>query len=180
MKKLITNYTFNATAQTVTFTDYTTIRLESVLLITNVTDNVIVYNFADLGFGGSVTDNILTLAYNTTGMDDTDSLQIFYDDNDVQPANTELQTTLNSLTGTLQELTARLEVLAGMANAGQPALRVIPIASVSTAVTGSVTATVASTVVSSMTNMGAVPATTVAWANQNLLATQANINNVTA
>lgn len=175
MKKLITNYTFNATAQTVTFTDYTTIRLESVLLITNVTDNVIVYNFADLGFGGSVTDNILTLAYNTTGMDDTDSLQIFYDDNDVQPANTELQTTLNSLTGTLQELTARLEVLAGMANAGQPALRVIPIASVSTAVTGSVTATV-----SSMTNMGTVPATTVAWANQNLLATQANINNATA
>jgi len=180
MKKLITNYTFNATAKTVTFTDYTTIRLESVLLITNVTDNVIVYNFADLGFGGSVTDNILTLAYNTTGMDDTDSLQIFYDDNDVQPANTELQTTLNSLTGTLQELTARLEVLAGMANAGQPALRVIPIASVSTAVTGSVTATVASTVVSSMTNMGTVPATTVAWANQNLLATQANINNATA
>lgn len=175
MKKLITNYTFNATAQTVTFTDYTTIRLESVLLITNVTDNVIVYNFADLGFGGSVTDNILTLAYNTTGMDDTDSLQIFYDDNDVQPANTELQTTLNSLTGTLQELTARLEVLAGMANAGQPALRVIPIASVSTAVTGSVTATVAT-----MTNMGTVPATTVAWANQNLLATQANINNATA
>ena len=97
MKKLITNYTFNATAQTVTFTDYTTIRLESVLLITNVTDNVIVYNFADLGFGGSVTDNILTLAYDTTGMDDTDSLQIFYDDNDVQPANTELQTTLNSI-----------------------------------------------------------------------------------
>lgn len=173
MKKLITNYTFNAGAQTVTFTDYTTIRLESVLLITNVTDNVIVYNFADLGFGGSVTDNILTLAYNTTGMDDTDSLQIFYDDNDVQPANAELQTTLNSLTGTLQELTARLEVLAGMANAGQPALRVIPIASVSTAVTGSVT-------VSSMTNMGTVPATTVAWANQNLLATQANINNATA
>jgi len=177
MKKLITNYTFNATAQTVTFTDYTTIRLESVLLITNVTDNVIVYNFADLGFGGSVTDNILTLAYNTTGMDDTDSLQIFYDDNDVQPANTELQTTLNSLTGTLQELTARLEVLAGMANAGQPALRVIPIASVSTAVTGSVTATVAST---SITNFGTgVPATTVAWSQQNLLATQANINNAT-
>lgn len=180
MKKLITNYTFNAASQTVTFTDYTTIRLESVLLITNVTDNVIVYNFADPGFGGSVADNILTLAYNTTGMDDTDSLQIFYDDNDVQPANAGLQTTLNSLTETLQELTARLEVLAGMANAGQPALRVIPIASVSTPVTGSVTATVASTVVSSMTNIGTVPATTVAWSQGNLLATQANINNATA
>lgn len=178
MKKLITNYTFNAGAQTVTFTDYTTISLESVLLITNVTDNIIIYNFADVGYGGSVTGNVLTLAYNTTGMSDTDDLQIFYDDTDVQPSNVELQTTLNSLTETLQELTARLAVLASMANAGQPALRVIPIASVSTAVTGSVTATVAST---SITNFGTgVPANVVAWANQNLLATQANINNTTA
>jgi len=177
MKKLITNYTFNAAAQTVTFTDYTTISLESVLLVTNVTDNVIVYNFADIGYGGSVSGNILTLAYNTTGMDDTDDLQIFYDDTDVQPSNAELQTTLNSLTGTLQELTARLAVLAGMANAGQPALRVIPIASLSTAVTGSLTTV---TTVGSLTNIGAVPATVVAWSQQNLLATQANINNATA
>lgn len=178
MKKLITNYTFNAGAQTVTFTDYTTISLESVLLITNVTDNIIIYNFADVGYGGSVTGNVLTLAYNTTGMSNTDDLQIFYDDTDVQPANAELQTTLNSLTETLQFLAVRLEVLASMANAGAPALRVIPIASVSTAVTGSVTATVAST---SITNFGTgVPATTVAWSQQNLLATQANINNATA
>lgn len=177
MKKLITNYTFNAAAQTVTFTEYTTISLEGVLLVTNVTDNIIVYNFADVGYGGSVSGNILTLAYNTTGMDDTDDLQIFYDDTDVQPSNAELQTTLNSLTGTLQELTARLAVLAGMANAGQPALRVIPIASLSTAVTGSLTTV---TTVGSLTNIGAVPATVVAWSQQNLLATQANINNATA
>lgn len=177
MKKLITNYTFNAAAQTVTFTDYTTISLESVLLITNVTDNVIVYNFSDVGYGGSVSGNILTLAYNTTTMSDTDDLQIFYDDTDVQPSNAELQTTLNSLTETLQELTARLAVLAGMASSGQPALRVIPIASLSTAVTGSLTTV---TTVGSLTNIGAVPATVVAWSQQNLLATQANINNATA
>jgi hypothetical protein len=180
MKVQVTNYTFDKTAKTVTFTDYTSIRLDSVLLITNVTDNVFIYNFADPTLGGTVATNVLTLTYNTATMDDTDSLQIFYDDGDVQPANAGLQTTLNSLTETLQELTARLEVLAGMANAGQPALRVIPIASVSTAVTGSVTATVASTVVSSMTNIGTVPATTVAWSQGNLLATQANINNATA
>lgn len=174
MKKLITNYTFNAGAQTVTFTDYTTISLESVLLITNVTDNLVVYNFADVGYGGSVTGNVLTLAYNTTGMSNTDDLQIFYDDTDVQPSNVELQTTLNSLTETLQELTARLAVLASMANAGAPALRTIPIASVSTAVTGSVT-------VGTLTNFGTgVPANVVAWSQQNLLATQANINNATA
>lgn len=177
MKKLITNYTFNAAAQTVTFTDYTTISLESVLLVTNVTDNVIVYNFADIGYGGSVSGNILTLAYNTTGMDDTDDLQIFYDDTDVQPSNAELQTTLNSLTGTLQELTARLAVLAGMANAGQPALRVIPIASVSTAVTGSVTATVTGATVTSLNSIGI--GGTVSNAMNNVVVELANINNVT-
>ena len=179
MKKLIPNgqYVFNAAAQTVTFSEYTSISLEGILLITNLVDNIIIYNFADIGYGGSVSGNILTLAYNTTGMDDTDDLQIFYDDTDVQPSNAELQTTLNSLTGTLQELTARLAVLAGMANAGQPALRVIPIASLSTAVTGSLTTV---TTVGSLTNIGAVPATVVAWSQQNLLATQANINNATA
>lgn len=174
MKVQVTNYTFDKTAKTVTFTDYASIRLDSVLLITNVTDNIFIYNFADPTLGGTVATNVLTLIYDTSTMDDTDSLQIFYDDTDVQPSNVELQTTLNSLTETLQELTARLAVLASMANAGAPALRTIPIASVSTAVTGSVT-------VSTLTNFGTgVPANVVAWANQNLLATQANINNTTA
>lgn len=177
MKKLITNYTFNAGAQTVTFSGYTSISLEGILLITNLVDNIIIYNFADVGYGGSVTGNVLTLAYNTTGMSNTDDLQIFYDDTDVQPANTELQTTLNSLTGTLQELTARLEVLAGMANAGQPALRVIPIASVSTAVTGSVTATVTGATVTSLNSIGI--GGTVSNAMNNVVVELANINNVT-
>ena len=174
MKVQLTNYAFDKTAKTVTFTDYTSIRLDSVLLITNVTDNIIIYNFAEPTLGGTVATNVLTLIYDTSTMDDTDDLQIFYDDTDVQPSNAELQTTLNSLTETLQFLAVRLEVLAGMANAGQPALRVIPIASVSTAVTGSVT-------VGTLTNFGTgVPANVVAWANQNLLSTQANINNATA
>jgi len=181
MKLQITTYSFNATAKTVTFTDYTTIRLDSILLITNTTDNIIVYNFADPLLGGTVSNNVLTLTYDTSSMSDGDSLQIFYDDSAVQPSNSELQTTLNSLTETLQELTGRLTVLASMANSGAPALRVAPISSVSTAVTGSVTATVASTVVSSLTNFGTgVPANTVAWSQQNLTATLANINNATA
>ena len=178
MKILIPNYTFDKTAKTVTFTDYTTIRLDSLLLITNVTDNVIIYNFANPLLGGTVSGNILTLTYNTSSMDNADKLQIFYDDVDVQPANTELQTTLYSLTETLQELTARLTVIASMSNAGAPALRVIPIASVSTAVTGSVTATVAST---SITNFGTgVPAKEVADDMNNLMVTLANINNASA
>lgn len=175
MKLQITNYQFNKTAKTVTFTDYTTIRLDSILLITNVTDNIIVYNFADPLLGGTVSNNVLTLTYDTSSMSDGDSLQIFYDDGNIQPANSELQTTLNSLTETLQELTTRLTVLASMANSGQPALRTIPIASVSTAVTGSVTATVSNATISTI-GLGGTGTNAI----NNTLVTLANINNATA
>lgn len=180
MKIQVTNYTFDKTAKTVTFTDYTTIRLDSLLLITNVTDNVIIYNFANPLLGGTVSGNVLTLTYNTSSMDNADKLQIFYDDVDVQPATTVNQETLSSLVETLQELVSRLNVLPSMASSGQPALRVIPIASVSTAVTGTVTATVASTAITNITNLGGVPAYTTSVATQNLLPELGNINNVTA
>lgn len=177
MKTKIDNYTFDKTAKTVTFTDYTTIRLDSILLITNVTDNVIVYNFADPSLGGTVTNNVLTLTYDTSSMDNTDKLQIFYE-GDNTLATSDLQTTLYSLTETLQELTARLQVLTGMANAGQPALRVAPISSVSTAVTGTLTGV---TTVTNLTNFGtASPAKEVADDMNNLTVTLANINNAVA
>lgn len=176
MKTKIDNYTFDKTAKTVTFTDYTTIRLDSILLITNVTDNVIVYNFADPSLGGTVTNNVLTLTYDTSSMDNTDKLQIFYEaDNTL--ATSANQTTLESLIETLQELSARLMVLASMSNPGQPALRTIPIASVSTAVTG----TVAVSAVTTLTNFGTgIPAKEVADDMNNLLVTLANINNAVA
>lgn len=87
-----------------------------------------------------------------------------------------LITTLNNLVETNNILTQRLEVIASMANSGAPALRTIPIGSVSTAVTGSVTATVAST---SITNFGTgIPASEMAHDINNFTAIVANINNV--
>jgi hypothetical protein len=80
MKKVITNYTFNAASKTVTFSDYASIDLKRVLLITNVTTNTIIYNFAVVGKGGSAATNVLTLTYDTTAMNNADNLQIFYDD----------------------------------------------------------------------------------------------------
>jgi hypothetical protein len=79
-KVKIDNYTFDASAKTIAFTDYTNIRLDGILLVTNVTDNIIIYNFADVTKGGTVLTNVLTLAYNTATMDDTDKLLIYYDD----------------------------------------------------------------------------------------------------
>lgn len=80
MKILVSNYTFDASEKKITFTDYNPIVIERVLLITNITDNIIIYNFADPTKGGTAATNVLTLTYDTTTMSDTDKLQIFYDD----------------------------------------------------------------------------------------------------
>lgn len=84
MKILVTNYTFNAATRAITFAQFPAIDLERVLLITNVTDNIIIYNFANPLLGGSASTNVLTLDYDTTAMDNADDLQIHYvapDDN---------------------------------------------------------------------------------------------------
>lgn len=87
------------------------------------------------------------------------------------------QETLNSLVETLQELVQRLAPLASAMNAGAPALRTTPIASVSTAVTG----TVAVSAVTNLTNFGTgTPAKEVADDINNQMVTLCNINNVTA
>ena len=80
MKRTISNYTFNVAAKTVTLTDFGTIRLESILLITNVTRNLVIYQLAAVGVGGTVTTNVLTLAANITGQADTDKLNIIFED----------------------------------------------------------------------------------------------------
>ena len=82
MKKLITNYTFDASAKTVNFNDYTgSFDIKGLLLIVNITDNITIYNFAVDGVGyTAIDDDLVTLEYNTTSMDDADKLLIYYDD----------------------------------------------------------------------------------------------------
>ena len=93
-KKLLRNYTFTpgiANSGTIALTGKYS--LDQLLLITNTTDNVIIYNFAGSGLGGSVsyntTTNIttLTLQYDSSLMSSSDSLQIFYDDYINDPTN---------------------------------------------------------------------------------------------
>jgi hypothetical protein len=73
MKTLVTNYSFDKTAKTVTLTDYTTINQAGLLLITNTTDGQIIYNFADPTAGATVAGNVITLEYDTTSMDNGDA-----------------------------------------------------------------------------------------------------------
>ena len=167
MKVKVNNYAFDATAKTVTFTDYETIRLDSVLLITNVTKNVIIYNFASPKKGGTVAGNVLTLFYDTSKMSSGDKLQVYYEDERSGLGATEdNQLILNELVETLQELASRLNVLGGMSQSGLAALRVHE---VGTAVTSS-----------SITYLGAQPGFSLASTINNSIAVQSNINNVTA
>jgi len=79
MKVLFQDYTFNAATKQITFDTTDVVSLAQVLVITNVTDNVIIYNFADPAKGGVIANNVLTLTYDTTTMSNSDSLQIFLD-----------------------------------------------------------------------------------------------------
>lgn len=72
--KIVKNYTFNAVAKTVTSTDFTSI--EIILSILNVTTGDIIYLPNNPNKGGTLSNGVLTLDYNTTSMSNTDKLQI--------------------------------------------------------------------------------------------------------
>ena len=95
---LNTYYIFDASARQVIIPGG--IPREKLVLITNVTDNKVIYNFSDPELTASnyqiatdirnITTTRVTLAYDTTSMSDTDKLQIIYDDFEetIQPAET--------------------------------------------------------------------------------------------
>jgi hypothetical protein len=74
MKIVPLTYIFDASAQTIQCDDFT--NLERIAIITNVTDGIIIYNFADSVKGGTLAGDVLTLEYDTTAMADADKLQI--------------------------------------------------------------------------------------------------------
>jgi len=79
LTQIIKNYEFDASARTITFSDYDAIRLENVLVIVNKSrNNYIIYSSTNTNRMGSVAGNVLTLTYNTESMSDTDILQIRY------------------------------------------------------------------------------------------------------
>ena len=98
-KSIQTNYyLFDASAREVIIPGG--IQREQLTLITNVTDNKVIYNFSDPELTATaysiqtdirnVTTTRVVLAYDTTSMSDTDKLQIIYDDFEetVKPAET--------------------------------------------------------------------------------------------
>jgi len=85
-KKLVYNYTFTpGGANSGTIVIHGNYPLKVFQLITNTTDNIIIYNFSAPSKGGTVSydsaldETTLTLAYDTSAMSSTDELQIFID-----------------------------------------------------------------------------------------------------
>ena len=94
-KKLITYYTFEPTTNTVKVKG--NIPAKRLLLITNVTDNVNIYNFADnfLGLASRSYDKTaeetsFVLNFNCSSMQSTDEVQIFYEKDyvNIEPSET--------------------------------------------------------------------------------------------
>ena len=98
-KSIQTNYyLFDASAREVIIPGG--IQREQLILITNVTDNKVIYNFSDPELTATeyhistdirnVTTTRIVLSYNITSMSDTDDLQIIYDDFEetIKPAET--------------------------------------------------------------------------------------------
>lgn len=117
MKKLIEKYVFDPAQKNIVFNDYTSIELERVLLITNVTKNIIIYNFANPLVGAQVVNNnILHLQYDTATMSNTDKLQIFYEEDMMvatEGAQTELYELMYSTYTALKDLSSILTTIHG-------------------------------------------------------------------
>lgn len=77
----IGEYYFNPINKTITLSGIEDLfTLENLLLITNVTSNIMLYNFADSELGASILNNVITLNYDTSTMSSSDKIQIFIED----------------------------------------------------------------------------------------------------
>ena len=104
MKQLVTSYGFNKTAKTVTLSGYTTVSPAGLLMIVNANTNTIIYNFADTTQTATFSGNVVTLTYDTTGMNNSDPLQIYYDDGSAADCVQTISNYYVSVSGTLTTL----------------------------------------------------------------------------
>ena len=151
MKTLIDDYSFNASTKKITLNELTSIKIEQILLITNITDNTIIYNFADNSLGGSVVGNVLTLKYDTTLMDNLDSLQIF-----IETPNTDFVQLNNLLTDGIAEIVHQLQSLrndGGMADVSGRVRCNVETGTINVGTATTVTTVTGVTTVGTVTNM---------------------------
>ena len=79
MNNTISNYTFNATAKTITFTDITPVEVSRVKVIKNLTTGTYIYRVTDPTLTISATTNVITFTGPNASMGNNDDLFINYD-----------------------------------------------------------------------------------------------------
>ena len=112
-----TNYTFDSTNSLIIFN--TNVELRDILLITNVTDGITIYNFACEGQTGDIVANVLSLNYDTSSMEDSDELLIILQEEDLSQEtsndiklNTRLsERTLNGIVEQLEDIKNLLKLI---------------------------------------------------------------------
>lgn len=90
---LRTDYVFDASESTITFTD--TIVADNIEVIINATDGIIIYNSISPATTGTLVGQVLTLIYDTATMSDGDTLQIFYGDTAVTSSEHTFETLIS-------------------------------------------------------------------------------------
>ncbi|HUD06475.1 MAG TPA: hypothetical protein VMR34_01175 [Candidatus Saccharimonadales bacterium] len=90
MKQVVTNYSFSTSAKTVTLSDFNSsypVDLKRLYLITDVTINTILFNFADSTVASATisSNNVITLSAVPGGAANGDSLQIVYEAKSTDP-----------------------------------------------------------------------------------------------
>lgn len=85
--KFIDSYSFNTTNGTVQING----GFDTILYIVDLAQDVVIYNPLQVGKGGSITGNTLTLNYPMDGLSDTDKLLIVADFTPQETVTTEIQ-----------------------------------------------------------------------------------------
>lgn len=112
MKQRIISYVFDASEKTITAGLLSTVGLAGIQVITNVTDGIIIYNFADSAKGGTLVGTVLTLEYNTTSMSDSDELMILVEDGASEATAAKQDTIIGHVDGIEAALTSMAAELA--------------------------------------------------------------------
>jgi len=151
------SYSFNAATSQVTINleDGISPKLEGILLITNVTDNIIIYNFANPTLGGTLSNNVLTLTYSTVAMSNNDKLQIWYYIEGPQETNDSAVTSIVGIlasNGSFPDAAGRTRVLVDTASTLNTVNTVSTVTTVSTITTLST--------LTNITNIGGYSAST--------------------
>jgi hypothetical protein len=149
MKQLINNYTFNPTGKTIVFNDYTSIGLGGLLMITNISNpnKPVLYQFNNSGLTATIVGNVVFLGYNTTLMNSSDILQIFYDDTSIDEISSEEALLLRKILKIMES-----NGTVDSSNRQKIAVEVMP----TTTISGSLTTVTTVSTVSSLTSLSQI------------------------